>query len=80
MTFMRIQRSTTIEVPDHKNLLAAWRLHGGPGSLVARFIVDKPLTASQLSRLPEALKARLHSPDDSVDFLERLYGLEDPRG
>jgi len=80
MTFMRIQRSTTIEVPDHKNLLAAWRLHGGPGTLVGRFIVDKPLTASQLSRLPEALKARLCSPDDSVDFLERLYGLEDPRG
>jgi len=80
MTFMRIQRSTTIEVPDHKNLLAAWRLHGGPGTLVGRFIVGKPLTASQLSRLPEALKARLCSPDDSVDFLERLYGLEDPRG
>lgn len=34
---------------------------------------------SQLRRLPEALKARLHSPDDSVDFLERLYRLEDPR-
>lgn len=80
MTVMRIQRSTAIEVPDHKSLIAAWRLHGGPGSLVARFIVDKPLTASQLSRLPEALKARLHSPDDSVDFLERLYCLEDPRG
>jgi hypothetical protein len=30
MTFMRIQRSTTIEVPDLKNLLAARRLHGGP--------------------------------------------------
>ena len=30
--------------------------------------------------MPEALKERLHCPDDSVGFLERLYGLEDPRG
>jgi len=79
VAYMKYTASAIIEVPDHKNLLAAWRLHGGPGTLVGRFIVGKPLTASQLSRLPEALKARLYSPDDSVDFLERLYGLEDPR-
>jgi len=59
MTFMRIQRSTTIEVPDHKSLLAAWRLHGGPLSLVGRFIVDKPLTLPQLNRLPKALRQLL---------------------
>ena len=51
-----------------------------PATLVGRILVDKPLTALQLSRLPEALKVRLHSPDDSVGFLDRLYGLEDPRG
>jgi len=42
-----------------------------------RFIVGKPLTASQLSRLPDALKAR--GSDGSLGFLARLYGLEDPR-
>ena len=80
MAFMLIDRSTTIEVADHKNLLAAWRLHGGPLTLVGRFIVRKPLTASQLRRLPGALRGMLHYPDDSVDFLERLYSLDDPRG
>ena len=53
--------------------------HGGPGTLVGRFILDKPLTASQLRRLPEALKARLYCPGASVGFLEWLYGLEGPR-
>jgi hypothetical protein len=79
MTYMKVTPSTTVEVPDHKNLLAAWRIHGGPAMLVARFIVRKPLTESQLLRLPEALKERLHCLDDAVDFLERLFGLEDPR-
>lgn len=51
-----------------------------PCSLAAHFIVKRPLTVSQLRRLPEALKKKLHCPDDSVDFLERLHGLEDPRG
>jgi hypothetical protein len=78
---MKISPSTgTIEVLDHKSLIAAWREYGGPLCFVRHFIVGKQLTASQLRRLPEALKARLHSPDDSVGFLDRLYGLEDPRG
>lgn len=82
MAYLKFTPPATIEVPDHKNLLAAWMLHGpGTGSLVRfRFIVGKPLTASQLRRLPEALKERLQCADDSVAFLERLYGLEDPRG
>jgi hypothetical protein len=54
--------------------------YGGPLCFVRRFIVGKPLTASQIRRLPEALKARLHSPDDSVGFLERMYRLPDMRG
>jgi hypothetical protein len=81
MAYMKISPSTgTIEVPDHKSLLAAWREYGGPLCFVRRFIVGKPLTASQLRRLPEALKERLHGPNNALDFLDRLYGLEDPRG
>jgi hypothetical protein len=79
LAFMKISPQTgTIEVPDLKSLTAAWRTYGGPFCMVRHFIVAKPLTASQLSRLPGPLKARLE-PDDMV-WLERLYRLEDPRG
>jgi hypothetical protein len=80
MAFMLIEATSTVTVADHKSLLTAWKIHGGPGSLVGRFIVEKPLTRSQLRRLPMALKEKMACPDDSVSFLERLYGLEDPRG
>jgi hypothetical protein len=68
----------TVTVPDLKGLRAAWA-HLCPGTLVGRFIVQKPLTPAQLRRLPVDLRDRLESMDDSVGFLERLYGLEDPR-
>lgn len=78
MAFMKVSPQTgTIEVPDLKSLIAAWRTYGGPFCMVRRFIVEKPLTASQLRLLPEPLKARLE-PDDVV-WLERLYRLVDPR-
>jgi hypothetical protein len=80
MTFCKIDREmATIEVPDLRNLKAAWKTYGGPFCMVRRFIVGKKLTDSQLRRLPEALRARLHSPDGSVEWLEHLYRLEDPR-
>lgn len=59
MTYTLVSRSATIEVPDHKNLLAAWRIHGGPLSLVGSWVVKKPLTSAQLRRLPADLRARL---------------------
>jgi hypothetical protein len=81
MDSMRILDPLTIAVADHKSLLVAWRMHGGPRSHVAlRFILAKPLTAGQFQRLPDGLKALIEFPDDSVAFLERLYDLEDPRG
>lgn len=58
MLIMRIHPSTTVEVSNHRNLLAAWRDYGRDG-LVGRFIVTKPLTKPQLSRLPRALKELL---------------------
>jgi hypothetical protein len=80
MTYCIVDYETgTITVPDLKNLKAAWKTYGGPFCMVRRFIVEKQLTASQLRRLPEALRARLHSPDGSVEWLEHLYRLEDPR-
>jgi hypothetical protein len=59
MSYMRFN-SATIKVPNHKNLLAAWKQYGGPLSLVGRFIVEKPLTASQLRRLPKGLRELLN--------------------
>jgi hypothetical protein len=76
---MHVHRSATIEVPDIHNLRAAWKTYGGPLCLVSRFVVQKPLTQSQLQRLPKALRELVSCPDDSVAWLERLYGLEDPR-
>lgn len=82
MTVMAFNPQTgTVEVPDHKSLRAAWKTFGGPFGgpfcMVRRFIVEKPLTASQLRQLPGPLRARLE-PED-VLWLERLYRLEDPR-
>jgi len=55
----RVTRAATVEVPNLHSLLAAWKTYGGPGTLVGRFVVRKPLTASQLRRLPRGLKAQL---------------------
>ena len=82
MAFMKVSPQTgTIEVPNLKSLIAAWRTYGGPFCMVRRFIVrrEKPLTVLQLRRLPGPLRARLVS-DEAVVWLEHLYGLEDPRG
>lgn len=79
MAFMKVSPQTgTIEVPDLKSLTAAWRTYGGPFCMVRRFMVEKPLTASQLRRLPGPLRARLEA-DEAVAWLERLYSLVDPR-
>lgn len=80
MLFCKIERTTTITVDGFKDLMAAWRMHGGPASLVGRFIVRERLTKSQLRRLPSELRRRVQSPDDSIAFLERMYLLVDPRG
>jgi hypothetical protein len=79
MAFTRI-KAVRIPVADCKSLLVAWRMHGGPNAPASlRFIVAKPLTDSEFRRLPDALKGLIDSPDDSVVFLNWLYGLEDPR-
>ena len=83
MSLMRIQ-TATIEVHDYESLLWAWREHGKqPLSVVGRFVLaGPPLTKAQHHRLPKALKEVLHyrrPEDDSVEWLERLYRLEDPR-
>jgi hypothetical protein len=59
MSYLIITALASIEVPDHKNLIAAWRSYGGPGSLVGSFTVRKQLTRKQLCGLPAELRARL---------------------
>jgi hypothetical protein len=62
MTYMRIDSTATIHVPDHKNLIAAWKRYGGPLTLVGSFIVEKPLTDAQLQCLPRELRGRVKCP------------------
>ena len=59
MTYMLVRASATVEVLDHKGLLVAWRLYGGLDTLVGSFRSLKPLTASQIRRLPSGLRDRL---------------------
>lgn len=59
MTYANVHSTTTVTVPDYKNLMAAWKEYGGQVSLVGRFIVKKPLTAAQLRRLPKGLRTLL---------------------
>lgn len=56
MTYLKITALASIEVPDHRNLVAAWQSYG---TLVESFTVRKPLTAAQFRRLPAELRARL---------------------
>jgi len=76
---MRIESSTTITIHTYENLLAAWKSLG-PRSLVARIVfAGSPLCAPQIRRLPKDLRELLEFEDDSFDFLEHLYQLQDPR-
>jgi hypothetical protein len=84
MSIFKVHAATTITVPDHRNLLAAWRTYGNPlcAALVGSFHVDTPLTDAQLRRLPTDLRERLTNgepPCTSVVELERIFGLPDMR-
>ena len=61
MAYWEIRSATVITVPDHRNLLAAWRTYRDPLklNLVRCFVCKKPLTENQLRRLPAGLRARL---------------------
>jgi hypothetical protein len=61
MSYCRITALSSIEVSDHKNLLAIWRLYRDPLALglISSFTVTKPLTLSQRRRLPADLRDRL---------------------
>jgi hypothetical protein len=58
MSYCRIEAATIVSVPNHKNLLAAWKLYGAEG-LVKTFKCDKPLTDAQRRRLPAGLREAL---------------------
>lgn len=61
MSIFKVHAATTITVPDHPNLLAAWRTYSNPlcAALVGSFHVETPLTDAQLRHLPGELRARL---------------------
>ncbi|HTB97317.1 MAG TPA: hypothetical protein VK716_09940 [Terracidiphilus sp.] len=70
----------TIQVVDYRSLMIAWHLHSGSSSSAdLRFSVAEPLTDLQFQRLPEALKASIESSEPSLEFLERMFHLPDPR-
>ena len=53
MSIFKVRAATTITVPDHRNLLAAWKRYDAPTRmLIGSFHVEKPLTEAQLRRLP----------------------------
>lgn len=58
MSYCRIESATIVHVPDHKNLLAAWKLYGAEG-LVKTFHCEEPLTDVQRRRLPSGLRKAL---------------------
>lgn len=74
MTHCRIERAT-ITAYDLESLRCAWRQYGKDPGLVQTFRFEGRLTDSQLRRLPKGLREKLKT-DDSVAWLERLYGLD----
>jgi hypothetical protein len=60
MSVWLISARTSITVDDYRSLLASWRSFDDLArSLIGSYHVTRPLTASQLRRLPKELRARL---------------------
>ncbi|HTB96386.1 MAG TPA: hypothetical protein VK716_05225 [Terracidiphilus sp.] len=57
-----------------EDLIGAWKAYGP----TVRYRMSKPLSDSQLRRLPPALHRALQT-GDSVEWLEQLYDLRDER-
>ena len=72
---------TEVSVSDYANLREFWKCYkrSQAWDFIGTVLVKKPLTDSQLSRLHPDLRRKVRNPDDSGDFLERLWSLADPR-
>jgi hypothetical protein len=57
-----------------EDLIGAWRAYGP----TVRYRMSNPLSDSQLRKLPPALHRALQT-GDTVEWLEGLYNLDDPR-
>lgn len=66
MSYCRIESSTVVTVPDHRNLLAVWAQYGHT-RLIGAFRCTKPLTALQIGRLPPELRRRVAERDFNGD-------------
>ena len=60
MHYEAISSGSTIRVLGHKGLLTSWRSYDHRARLlIGRYLLEKPLTASQLKRLPADLRQRV---------------------
>ncbi|HEY0263631.1 MAG TPA: hypothetical protein VGC07_03825 [Granulicella sp.] len=77
--YIKVSPTTTVTVQNHADLLRQWRSLRPTGAdmLVGQFVVLQPLTARQIGRLPQELRAKLAA--FSVEDLERLFELPDTR-
>jgi hypothetical protein len=79
MAYCKIQAGAVVTAHDHASLLTSFRQYRDCLELVREFVMDGPLTAGQIERLPKPLSERLTLVDASVERLERLLRLPDPR-
>jgi len=81
MLAMGFLPTTEVRVRDYAMVRELWRMYkdSAAWNFIGSVLVEKPLTDAQLSRLHSRVRAKIRNPDDSVPFLETLWGLADPR-
>lgn len=79
MAYCQIRAGAVVTAHDHASLLTSYRQFRDCLELVKEFVMDGPLTAGQVERLPKPLRQRLTLVDASVAHLECLWRLPDPR-
>jgi hypothetical protein len=60
-TTYRVLKHASVQLPNYSNLVRFWRVRRNElsSALIGRITVKKPLTASQLRRLPAELRPLL---------------------
>ena len=79
MAYFITQPGATVTAHDYEHLLAAYEHFKSARELIARFVVTETLSEAQIRSLPSPLRKRLVFSDASVESLERLASLPDPR-
>lgn len=79
MTYCRVEAGTTITTHSYESLVAVYEQYKSCRELIGEFVVTVPLTEEQMCSLPGPLRKRCTFPDASVESLDRLASLPDPR-